>query len=158
MKSTRTSKIKVLDQEKRKFSTGAQRQASKGKGMPSLISPLAFDALARHCEGGIEAGYAPRNWEKGLPLSSIIDSLLRHVYDELEGLTDENHAAAFLWNAMVYVHTKEAIRRGILPKELDDMPSYIPKKCPKHPDYKAMKPPQSDCDICRMIYENKKDC
>jgi hypothetical protein len=106
-------------------------------------------------QGGVEAGYDPRNWEKGLPLCSILDSLLRHVQDELEGKIDEDHANAIAWNAHIYNHTKEMIRRGILPTELDDRPNYIPKRCPKHPEYKGTKSPENGCDVCLMIYENR---
>jgi hypothetical protein len=153
--TTKTSKIKVLAEEKRQFSTGAKRQASRGKGMPVLVSPIVEDMLAKHCEGGVEAGYPPRNWEQGLPLSETMNSIKRHTRGEQEGLTDENHGIAASWNWMVYLHTKEMIRRGLLPEELDDMPNYIPKECPKHPKYKAKRKPTGDCYICHMIWENK---
>ena len=84
-KLAETSKIKILDSEKRVFNTGANRQADAGKGRPSLCSPLSDRILAKHMQGGVEAGYDPRNWEKGLELSSIIDSLERHIQDIKEG-------------------------------------------------------------------------
>jgi len=154
-RTTQTSKIKVLNAEKRQFSTGAKRQQARGKGMPVLISPIAEDMLARHCEGGVEAGYPPRNWEQGLPLSEIINSAKRHLRQEQEGLIDENHALAAFWNLMVYIHTKEMVRRGLLPAELDDMPSYVPKQCPKHPKYEGKHKPKNGCSICLMIWENQ---
>lgn len=153
---TKTSKIKVLDTNKRQFSTGAERQQAHGKGMPVLVSPIVEDMLAKHCEGGIEAGYPPRNWEQGLPLSEIINSAKRHIRAEQEGLIDENHGVAAIWNLMVYLHTKEMIRRGLLPKELDDMPNYVPVQCPIHPGYKGKREPKNGCDICKMIFENRK--
>jgi len=154
MKRATASKIKIVG-KKRQFSTGAQRQYARGRGMPVLISPIAEDALARHCEGGLAAGYEPRNWEKGIPLSEIYNSIKRHTRQEQEGDRSEDHACAAFWNWMVYIHTREMIRRGLLPKELDDMPNYIPKKCPKHPKYTAKKPPTNGCDICQMIYDNR---
>ena len=33
--------------------------------------------------------------------------------------------AAAVWNLMALIHTEEMIRRGGLPKELDDLPSYV---------------------------------
>jgi hypothetical protein len=154
--TTKTSKIKVLASEKRKFETGANRQDDSGKGMPSLCSPLSDRILAKHMQGGVEAGYDPRNWEKGLPLASIVDSIERHVLDIKEGKCDENHFASLLWNAHILVHTNEMIRRGLLPKELNNLQNYIPKKCPKHPRYKAKRATTRDCDICQMIFDNKK--
>lgn len=151
---TKTSKIKIS--EKRQFSTGAKRQISCGKGMPVLVSPIVEDLISKHCEGGIEAGYPPRNWEQGLPLSETFNSIKRHTREEQEGLIDENHAIAAIWNWMVYLHTKEMIRRGLLPKELDDMPNYIPAMCPIHQKYKGKRKPVNGCDICIMIFENKK--
>ena len=40
------------------------------------------------------------------------------------GMTDEPHARAFTWNALVYLATKLRIENGLLPAELDDMPAY----------------------------------
>ena len=156
-RTTKTSKIKVLDTEKRRFSTGAERQQARGKGMPVLVSPIVEDMIAKHCEGGVEAGYPPRNWEQGLPLSETFNSIKRHTRGEQEGLIDENHGIAAIWNWMVYLHTKEMIRRGLLPKELDDMPNYIPKQCPKHPKYNGKSRPKTKCDICSIIWENQNE-
>lgn len=154
-RKTKTSVIKVLATEKRTFSTGAKRQDDSGKGMPSLCSPLSHKILAKHMQGGVEAGYDPRNWEKGLTLCSVLDSLERHIWDIREGKTDENHSAAMLWNAHVFVHLQEVIRRGLLPAELDDLTNYIPTQCPLHRTYKGKKAPTTGCDICQMIFDNK---
>lgn len=153
---TKTSKIKVLSGKRRECFTGAKRQSDAGKGLPSLCSPIALRKLAQHMQGGVEAGYDPRNWEKGLTLCSILDSTIRHCLDELEGKTDEDHANCIQWNGHVYNHIKEMIRRGLLPKELDDRQNYIPKMCPIHRVYKGKRPPTNGCDICLMIFENKK--
>lgn len=153
---TETSNIKILKGKRRQAITGANRQPDKGKGLPSLCSPVADRILAKHMQGGVEAGYDPRNWERGLPLCSILDSLERHIQDEREGRIDENHMAAILWNAHIYVHTKEMIRRGLLPQELNDLTNYIPTKCPIHKKYKLKNPPKNNCDICQMIWDNRK--
>jgi hypothetical protein len=115
--------IKRESGEKRVFSTGAKRQASAGKGMPSLMPGDALIDIAKHFEKGAVV-HGGRNWEKGLPLSSILDSLERHLQQEKMGETDEPHARALAWNAMVYLATKLRIEKGILPPELADMPSY----------------------------------
>ena len=110
--------------EKRKFITGAHRDAATGKGRYDLISPIALKRLAIHYESGGKK-YGDRNWEQGFPLHSLIDSALRHLSGHLEGLRDEDHLAAALFNIVGIIHTEEMIKRGLLPKELDDLPNYI---------------------------------
>ncbi len=117
----------VKDSGKRQeFNTGSVRDTRDGKGRFDLISPLALKRLAKHYENGA-VKYGDRNWEKGQPMSRYIDSLIRHAYCLLEGKKDEDHASAIAWNAFAYIHTEEAIERGFLPKELNDMPNYEKK-------------------------------
>jgi len=53
--------------------------------------------LAIHYGDGAKK-YADRNWEKGLPLHSFMDSGLRHYFKYLRGDVDEPHDRAFMWN------------------------------------------------------------
>jgi hypothetical protein len=108
---------------RRSFSTGAQRDRAAGKGQPVLISPIFIRRLALHMEHGA-AKYERRNWEKGFPVEECIDSAFRHLLAIIEGKTDEDHEAACAFNIMAVIHTREMIRRGILPKELDYKPAY----------------------------------
>ena len=41
-----------------------------------------------------------------------------------QGLRDEDHLAAIMFNAMALIHYEEMIERGVLPAELNDMPVY----------------------------------
>ncbi len=66
--------------ERREFSTGSVRDVRKGKGRFDLIPPCALLLLAQHYENGA-VKYGDRNWEKGQPLSSYVDSMLRHGQD-----------------------------------------------------------------------------
>jgi hypothetical protein len=109
------------------YRTGAQRENAPGKGRYDLLSPIFLKRVALVCEKGAQK-YADRNWEKGMPLSKFIDSALRHIEQALEGMNEEDHIAQSAWNLMGYIHTKEMIDRGLLPKELDDMPNYISEK------------------------------
>ncbi len=118
-----SNEIKREDGPKREFSTGAERQTAEGKGTPVLVPGDAILEVAKHFENGVEI-YGARNWEKGIPLSEILNSLERHLQQEKMGLTDEPHDRALAWNAMVYLATKIRIEEGLLPKELDDMPRY----------------------------------
>lgn len=115
--------INRVDGPRRQFATGASRQAAKGKGTPVLVCPWAYEELAKHFEAGAEI-YEPRNWEKGMPLSELINSAERHLIAIKKGLTDERHDRAFAWNAFVFLGTLARIRAGILPESLNDLPKY----------------------------------
>jgi hypothetical protein len=115
--------IKHESSEKRVFATGATKQYAEGKGTPVLIPGDGYLELAKHFEAGAKA-HGDRNWEKGIPLSELINSLERHIAQEKMGLTDERHDRAMAWEALVYLTTKIRIERGLLPVELDDMPKY----------------------------------
>jgi len=118
----------VKDSGKRQeFNTGSVRDTSEGKGRYDLITPIGLARLAKHYENGARK-YQDRNWEKGQPICRYLDSALRHIYKHLEGHRDEDHLAAAAWNLLGAIHTEEAIERGILPKELDNRPNYLPKK------------------------------
>lgn len=107
----------------RTHTAGSVRDARTGKGRHDLISPVVEQKLAKHMETGA-AHYGDRNWESGQPLSWYIDSAIRHLAQFREGLRDDNHDVAGLWNLHGLVHTVEMIRRGLLPAELDDLPNY----------------------------------
>lgn len=109
--------------ERNVYATGGMREPHGDRARPVLLSPMVMRRLAEHMAAGAEK-YEERNWEKGLPLSSFIDSMQRHLYDLQEGLIDEDHAVAILWNAHGFLHTAIMIGRGLLPAELDDMPDY----------------------------------
>lgn len=108
---------------RRQFATGAVRDVVTDKPMPELISPIALERLGAWLARGAKK-YSARNWEKGMPLSSILGSAFRHMIKLMLRRRDEDHAAAFLCNAMFYLHTEDQIRKGLLPKELDDLPHY----------------------------------
>ena len=105
------------------FESGAKRDNPEGKGAYELISPIALKRLAQVYErGATQKG--DRNWEFGFPMSRCIQSAIRHTFQYLEGLRDEDHLAQAIWNLMACIHFEEMIERGKLPKELDDLPNY----------------------------------
>ena len=119
--------------DRTEFSTGAQRDlAGLKKGRYDLITPIALRRLAIHYKAGT-VKYSDRNWEKGMPLHCYLDSAIRHIYALLEGLKDEDHAAAAAWNMMAFIHTEEMIKRGKLPAELNDMPEPMVVDINKNP-------------------------
>lgn len=82
---------------RREFGTGAVRDMAEGKGRYDLIPWEAIEELAKHTEAGA-LKYGERNCEKGIPVSSLIDSAFRHLSKYMQGAKDENHLAAALWN------------------------------------------------------------
>lgn len=106
--------------QRQEFETGSKRDTRDGKGRYDLIPAYALSRLARHYENGARK-YGDRNWEKGQPLARYLDSMIRHAYRFLGGSRDEDHLAAVAWNALAYIETEERIKKGILPKELDDV-------------------------------------
>jgi hypothetical protein len=65
------------------------------------------------------AKYADRNWEKGQQTGWLVDSLFRHLGKYRMGQTDEDHAAAVVWNTFALIWTVPRIADGRLPRELD---------------------------------------
>lgn len=112
----------VKDSGKRqKFKTGAVRDIQKGKGRFDLLPPRAIKRVAKQFEFGA-VKYGDRNWEKGMPLSRYMDSILRHAFQVLEGNDDEDHKAAIAWNVLCMIEIEERIELNKLPKELNDLP------------------------------------
>lgn len=107
--------------KKQEFSTGAQRDGAQGKPRLELISPVFLDRLGVLLAKGADH-YGERNWEKGMPLSRLLSSALRHLNQTLDGDEGEDHPIQCVFNLMAYVHTLHRIRAGTLPAELDDLP------------------------------------
>lgn len=83
--------------QRRAFETGAVRDIEEGKGRYDLLPWDAIHELAVHSEQGA-IKYGERNCEKGIPLSSLIDSAIRHLSCYMRGMTDENHLRAAMRN------------------------------------------------------------
>lgn len=109
------------------FESGAKRDNNSGKGAYSLISPFALERLAQVYERGIIQKGA-RNWEKGINFSRCLESASRHINQYEMGLQDEDHLIQAVWNLFAVAHFEELIKRGILPKELNDLPDYTSKE------------------------------
>jgi len=107
--------------ERKKYESGAQRDKTSGKGRFDLMPPAVLRALAIHFQKGAEK-YKERNWEKGMPASRFFDSAVRHVFEFLDGLEDENHLISAIWNLCCLYETLWRIQIEKLPTELNDLP------------------------------------
>lgn len=110
--------------QRQEFSTGAVRDSEEGKGRFDLLSPFALFRMALIGEkGGIK--YNDRNWEKGIPMSRMLDSAIRHLNQYRMGMRDEDHLAQAMWNCHAAIHMEEMVERGVLPAELMNAPNYL---------------------------------
>ena len=96
----------LYKKDERVFDTGAIRNSSSGKGRCDLLPPSAILRLARHFEKGCER-YGDRNWERGIPIDSFIDSGLRHLLQYMRGDKDEDHLCAAAWNLICAMEMEE---------------------------------------------------
>lgn len=101
---------------RREFESGAVRDVQEGKGRLDLLPACAILRVARHFEAGAKK-YSDRNWEKGIPVHSFIDSALRHLMKYLDGQDDEDHLCAAAWNCLCAMWTEEKH------PELQDIPA-----------------------------------
>jgi hypothetical protein len=100
---------------RREFNTGAVRDMAEGKGDMVSIPWESILRLSKHYEAGAKK-YNRWNFRKGIPVSSFIDSALRHLAKYQCGEDDEDHLSAAAFNilgAMLMENTKP---------ELQDLP------------------------------------
>lgn len=84
-----------------------------------LIPPLMLNRLQALFERGAEK-YGGNNWQLGIPLQRIYESLMRHLLEAWAGDTTEDHLAAIIWNATAIMIIEAKIVSGDLPEWLGD--------------------------------------
>ena len=113
--------------ERQSFSTGAVRDTQTGKGRYDLLPFHAIERVAKTFESGA-IKYAEENWRKGIPLRRFLDSALRHLCKAAQGQIDEDHFTQAAWNILCLLETKYMIDKGMLPKDLDNLPNWFDKR------------------------------
>lgn len=101
---------------RREFDTGAVRDMAEGKGRCDLLPAVAILRVAKLYEAGCRK-YGDRNWEKGINVSVMIDSAIRHLLKYIDGQTDEDHLCMAAWNVLGAMWMEEK------KPELQDIPS-----------------------------------
>lgn len=91
--------------EKVEHESGATRHDAEGKGRFDLIPFEPLKRVAQHYElgafgDGESEGHGPNNWMLGLPRDEMLSSAIRHLLQYNNGDTDEDHAAAAIWNIL----------------------------------------------------------
>ena len=91
---------KILDSgERTTFSTGSERDMHDGKGDMVSIPWESILRLSRHYEEGAKK-YRRWNFRQGIPMSSYLDSALRHLAKYMSGCDDEDHLSAAVFNVL----------------------------------------------------------
>ena len=113
---------KILDSgERTQFESGAVRDMHEGKGDMVSLPNSAILRLSKHYENGAKK-YGRWNYTKGIPVSSFLDSALRHIFKYLDGRDDEDHLSAAAFNIL------GAMEMEAKHKELIDIPNREGKK------------------------------
>ena len=111
--------------DNRQFQSGAQRDNGTDKLRMSLIPQQELKRVMKRYLDGAEK-YGENNWMKGMPLSVYYDSATRHLQEWFAGDTNEDHAAAAVWNILCAMWT-EKNQHAILSttgEKLDDREKY----------------------------------
>lgn len=91
----------------KRFETGAVRSADREGQRYDLISPIGLRRLAETChEGAVK--YSDFNWERGMPVSEMLNHAIAHIYNYLAGDRSEDHLAHAAWNLLGACHSEEA--------------------------------------------------
>lgn len=85
--------------ERREFTTGAVRDMAKGKGDMLSMPWESILRLSKQYEAGAQK-YGRFNYQKGIPVSSFMDSAMRHISKYLCGADDEDHLSAAAFNIL----------------------------------------------------------
>jgi len=91
------------------------RDLHTGKGRMDLLPWNAIMEVSKHCENGA-LKYGPHNVDKGIPVSSLFDSGVRHAAKWWCGQEDEDHLTAACWNFLF------CLQMMIVKPEMDDRP------------------------------------
>ena len=94
--------------QRTEFPSGAVRDMAEGKGRMDLLPAHGLLRLSQLFEQGAQK-YGERNWEKGIPIASFIDSGLRHIMKYMAGIEDEDHLVSAAWNLLCAVDTRERL-------------------------------------------------
>ena len=86
------------------LSYAAREFISYSMTLTGLTSSYIWIDLSKHYEEGAKK-YADRNWQKGIPVHSFIDSATRHLIKFIDNWDDEPHDRAFLWNIVGAIWT-----------------------------------------------------
>ena len=132
------------------FDTGAVREDKTGKGRCDLLPMCALIRLSKHYENGSK-DHGERNWEKGIPMHSFLDSAIRHLFKYMDGQTDEDHLCAAAWNILGAMWTEE--KRP----EMQDIPSRLASSSPLASDAEDGTGVLPECSVQEKATESQEE-
>lgn len=88
------------------FDTGAVRSADNASVRYDLITPIGLRRVAEAYAEGSEK-YEEFNWEKGMPVSDILNHAISHIFKFLSGDRSEDHLGHAAWNMLAACHSDE---------------------------------------------------
>lgn len=97
---------KEVLEDKVAYSTGAVRSPDREGERYDLISPVGLRRIAQTCHEGAQK-YSDYNWEKGMPISDMLNHAISHIYAYLSGDRLEDHLAHAAWNLLGACHSEE---------------------------------------------------
>lgn len=97
----------VLQAGGTQFSTGAVRSSDKAGVRYDLITPIGLRRIAETYKEGYDK-YGAFNWERGMPISDILNHAIAHIYQYLSGVeSGEDDLAHAAWNLLAAIHMEE---------------------------------------------------
>lgn len=98
------------------FPSGARRGKDADNERWDLIPYIGMKRVAQTCAEGAKK-YGERNWERGMPISTLLNHAARHIYLYIAGDKIEDHLAHAAWNLLAACHMEE------LMPEMNDIPA-----------------------------------
>jgi hypothetical protein len=92
--------------DRHEYDTGAVRSADCDDIRYDLITPIGLRAVARTCAEGAEK-FGASNWEKGMPVTDLLNHAIAHIYNFLAGDRSEDHLGHAAWNVLGAIHSHE---------------------------------------------------
>ena len=111
------------------YTTGAHRDARRGKGAFQWVPWDAFFLVSRIYEDGnigrsTDGTGEDRNWEQGLPILGFVQSAINHLTAYLAGDRSEAHLPQAAWNVINAIQTSIWVHMGWRPASLNRLVSH----------------------------------
>lgn len=88
------------------FDTGAVRSDDVEGVRYDLVTPIGLRRVAETCQEGAQK-YDDYNWERGMPISDLLNHAISHLYNYLAGDRTEDHLGHAAWGCLAACHSEE---------------------------------------------------